>query len=314
MTRTLMCFLAGWAKRLSWWETARAFGSTWDKVRVSVQWVVEWGLANRNLQNIEAIGIDEVAWRKGHKYVTLAYDISQGKRRLLWIGENRRRATINQFFEWLGAERCQAIRYVCTDMWKPYLQAIAKYTSNALNILDRYHIAAHMNKAVDETRRKDAAEYRKRGDKIILKHSRWPLLKRVKNLTAKQAVRLKELLKLNLKTTRAYLMKEDFDQFWHYKMPFWANKFLTSWCNRAMRSRIEPMKKVARMLRSHRPLILNYFRAKREYNSGVIEGLNNKVKSVTKRAYGFRTLNILKTALYHALGDLPSPPTTHRFF
>ncbi len=314
MTCTLMCFLASWAKRLSWTETANAFGSTWDKVRVSVQWVVQWGLAHRNVDAIEAIGIDEVAWRKGHKYLTLVYDISAGTRRLLWIGDDRRRATINQFFEWFGAVRCQALRFVCTDMWKPYLQAIQKYATNALNILDRFHIAAHLNKAVDETRRKEAAEYRKRGDKVILKHARWSLLKRVSRLTARQAVRLKELLSMNLRTSRAYLMKEDFDQFWHYRMPFWADKFLTGWCDRAMRSRIEPMKKVAQMLRKHRALILNYFRAKKQYNSGVIEGLNNKVKVVTKRAYGYRKLEVIKIALYHALGDLPSPPSTHRFF
>ena len=314
MTRALMCFLASWAKRLSWWETAKAFGSSWDKVRVSVQWVVEWGLAHRALQCVEAIGIDEVAWRKGHKYLTLVYDISAGTRRLLWIGDDRRRATINGFFEWFGKDRCQRLRFVCTDMWKPYLRAIQKYAAKALNILDRFHIAAHLNKALDETRRKEAAAYRKRGNKIILKHARWSLLKRVSHLTERQAVRLKELPNLTLRTTRAYLINENFDQFWRYSMPFWADRFLAAWCDRAMRSRIEPLKKVALMLRKHQPLILNYFHAKKQYNSGVIEGLNNKVRVVTKRAYGYRKLEVIKIALYHALGDLPSPPTTHRFF
>jgi len=313
MTNALMCFLASWAKRLSWWETARCFQSSWDKVRASVQWVVAWGLENRSLDDIEALGIDEVAWRKGHKYLTLVYDISAGRRRLLWIGQDRTCATISGFFEWLGKERCACVRYVCSDMWKPYLRTIRKYASNALNILDRFHIAKHLNDAVDQTRRQEAADFRRRGDKVILKHARWCLLKRVKNLTYHQSARLHELLKLNLRVVRAYLMKEDFDSFWGYSRPVWAGRFLDAWCTRAMRSRIDPIKRVAKMLRNHRDLILNYFRAKKQFNSGVIEGLNNKLKLVTRRAYGYRSVETIKIALYHALGNLPMPPTTHKF-
>jgi transposase len=313
MTNALMCFLASWAKRLSWWETARCFLSSWDKVRASVEWVVEWGLEHRNLDGINAIGIDEVAWRKGHKYLTLVYDISAGSRRLLWIGQDRSRATINNFFEWFGEQRCKALLFVCSDMWKPYMGAVGKYASKALNILDRFHIAKHLNDAVDQTRRQEAADFRRKGDKVILKHARWCLLKRVKNLTYNQSARLHDLLKLNLKVVRAYLMKEDFDSFWAYSRPAWAGRFLDAWCTRAMRSRIEPMKKVAKMLRNHRGLILNYFRAKKQFNSGVIEGLNNKLKLVTRKSYGFRTVETLKIALYHTLGNLPMPPTTHRF-
>ena len=313
MTHALMCFLASWAKRLSWLETARCFQSSWDKVRASVEWVVAWGLEHRNLDGIEALGIDEVAWRKGHKYLTLVYDISAGTRRLLWIGQDRTCATIRGFFEWLGEERCACVRYVCSDMWKPYLRTIRKYASNALNILDRFHIAKHLNDAVDQTRRQEAADFRRKGDKVILKHARWCLLKRVKNLTYHQSVRLHELLKLNLRVVRAYLMKEDFDAFWAYNRPAWAGRFLDAWCTRAMRSRIEPMKKVAKMLRNHRDLILNYFRAKKQFNSGVVEGLNNKLKLVTRKAYGYRSVETIKIALYHALGNLPMPPTTHRF-
>jgi transposase len=129
-----------------------------------------------------------------------------------------------------------------------------------------------------------------------------------------QMVRLQELLKPNLRTVRAYLMVEDFDQhLWDDKSPAWAGKFLDAWCSRAMRSRIEPIKKVAEMLRSHTPLILNYFRAKKQLNSGIVEGLNNKLKLVTRKSYGFLSAETLKIALYHALGDLPTPPLAHRF-
>ena len=108
-------------------------------------------------------------------------------------------------------------------------------------------------------------------------------------------------------------LKEAFGQFWKYKSLLWAGGFLDAWCERAMRSRLEPMKKMARMLRAHEPLLMNWFRARGELSSAAVEGLNNKVRVVTRRAYGFRTYNGIEVALYHTLGRLPEPETTHRF-
>ena len=143
--------------------------------------------------------------------------------------------------------------------------------------------------------------------------SRWCLLKRPENLTEKQTVKLSELLRYNLRTVRAYLLREDFQRLWEYRSPAWAGKFLDEWTRRVMRSRLEPMKKVARTLRNHQPLILNWFRAKGEVSSGAVEGLNNKVKLVTRKSYGFRTAKVAKLALLHNLGRLPEPKHTHRF-
>ena len=121
-------------------------------------------------------------------------------------------------------------------------------------------------------------------------------------------------MRYNLQSVRAYLLKEDFQQLWNYVSTAWAAKFLDQWCCQVMRSRIEPMKKVARTLRSHRDLILNYFRARKEFSSGVIEGLNNKAKVTMRKSYGFRTFRVTELALYHSLGKLPEPELTHRFF
>ena len=129
----------------------------------------------------------------------------------------------------------------------------------------------------------------------------------------KQVDKLSDLLQCNLKSVRGYLLKEDFQRFWEYISPYWAGKFLDDWCARTMRSRPKPMKKVAKMLRNHKSLLLNWFRAKREIALGCVEGFNNKAKVVTKRSYGFRSYDTLKIALYHALGDLPEPKFTHRF-
>jgi len=111
-----------------------------------------------------------------------------------------------------------------------------------------------------------------------------------------------------------YLLKEQFQHFWSYNSPYWAEWFLNKWCDRAMRSRLEPIKKFVRSIRSHQPLIMNYFKARKRFSAGVVEGLNRKVNLATRKAYGFRTFNALETALYHTMGDLPEPESTHEFF
>ena len=139
------------------------------------------------------------------------------------------------------------------------------------------------------------------------------LLKRPENLTEVQAVKLKDLLQYNLKSIRSQLMREDFQQLWEYSSPAWAGKFLDAWCTRAMRSKIEPMKKIARSLRDKRELILNWFRAEGTISSGIVEGFNNKLKLVTRKSYGFRTQKAYEIALYHNLGALPMKKFTHDF-
>jgi transposase len=129
-----------------------------------------------------------------------------------------------------------------------------------------------------------------------------------------QKGRLKELLRYNLKSVRAYLLKEDFQQLWTYQSATWAGKFLDAWCTTALRSRIEPIKKSTRMCRRHRPLILNGFKAKGRISNGIVEDLNNKTKLCIKKSYGFRSPEIPETALYHALGKLPEPKLTHAFY
>jgi transposase len=314
LTEAYVWFLAGWAKRLSWKEVAEAFRTSWDHVFCSVERAVSWGRANQDLSGITAIGIDEIAWQRGHRYLTLVYQIDGHCKRLLWIGEKQTVKTLLGFFHWFGKERSQALKFVCSDMWKPYLKVIAKKAGTALNILDRFHIMAHIGKAIDEVRAQETKALKEKGYEPVLTKSRWLLLKRPENLTDRQETKLSDLLKYNLKSVRSYLLKEEFQLFWLYHSPYWAGQFLDKWCTKTMRSKIEPMKKVAKMLRRHRPLLLNWFRAKKQFSSGIVEGFNNKAKLTTRKAYGFRTFKAAEIALYHALGALPVPITTHEFF
>ena len=313
MTKAYAWFLAGWAKRLSWKEVATAFHTSWDTVFRAVEMAVDWGLLHRNLDGVTAIGVDEVLWQRGYKFLTVVYQIDAGVRRLLWVGKDRKESTLLRFFRVLGKARSERLQFICSDMWKPYLQVIARKAAHAVHVLDRFHVAANMSKAIDKVRAEEARELKRKGYEPVLKHTRFCLLKRPENLTAKQEVTLATLLKYNLRSVRAYLLKEDFQWFWGYTTPYIASVFLDRWVTRALRSRIEPMMRIARSLRSHRPLLLNWFRARGSIALGAVEGLNNKLKVVTRRAYGFRSFRKAEVALYHALGNLPEPDSAHRF-
>ena len=314
LTPPYRCYLAQWAKRLSWQETSQAFRTSWQQVYRAVAWVVAYGLEHRDLSGIQSIGIDEVQWQIGHHYLTVVYQLDAGCRRLLWVGKDRTVRTVLRFFRWLGKERSSQLRFVCSDMWQPYLKVIAKKAGQALHIPDRYHVVAKLNVALDEVRAKEVKRLKADGLEPVLSRSRWCLLKRPENLLEQQQLRLAELLKINLRTVRAYLLKESFQLLWEYTSPYWAGRYLDRWCTTAMRSQIDPLKKFAKSVRVHRELILNWFRARKEFSCGIVEGFNCKLKPTIRKAYGFRTFAATEIALYHALGDLPVPIFTHTFW
>jgi len=316
ITKAMMGFLARWARHLSWRQTARSFQTSWEAVYRSVEWFVQWGLARRQLEGVQAIGIDEIHWGKGKRadnFLTVIYQIDSHCRRLLWVGRRRTQTTLRQGLSTLGPAVVSGLRFVCSDMWRAYLKVIAIKAPQALHVLDRFHITMHLNQAVDQVRRAESGRLRGQPMAEKLKRMRWKLLRRGSRVRGRAKQRLCGLLRTKLATGRAWMLKETFQDFWRYRGLNWAAAFLDVWCTRALRSRIEPMKKVARMLRTHEELLLNWFRAKGEISSGAVEGLNNKIRVVTRRSYGFRTFDAMEIALYHTLGRLPEPETTHRF-
>lgn len=306
-------FLAFWAKLLAWQQVARLYRSSWSTVYRSVSAAVLWGMERRSLDGIAAIGVDEIAWQKGHHYLTLVYQIDTGKKRLLYVAAERTKESLKGFFKVLGQQRSEELRFACSDMWGPYLDVIDRY-SLSVNILDRFHVMTHFNKAIDELRREEMAKARRDGDETVLKNSRWCLLKNRENQTKKQLVKLKELLKYNLPPVKGMLLRDEFQRFWEYKTRRWAQRFLRAWCARVQQTALEPMKRVARMLLAHEELLLNWFEAKGTLSSGVVEGMNYKVKLAMRKAYGYRSLDVMKTVLYHQLGTLPEREFTHRFW
>ena len=313
ITRSLALFLADWAKLLSWQDVARRFRVNWHQVFESVSYVVAWGLAHRDLLGVSALGIDEIQFGKGQQYLTVVYQLCGDVRRLLFVGQGRESASLSVFFEEMGAPWCEKIAHVCTDMWQAYLKAIKKHLPDAVHILDRFHIVKLLNEAVDKVRRQEAAALRKEGVDL-LKGLKYVFLKRPENLTPNQHELLQGIMnKRWLCSVRAYLWKEKFQLFWCYQSPYWARRYLWRWCKGAMRSRLAPLKKFVGTIRKHEDLIMNWFKAKKQFSSGAVEGMNRKINLITRKAYGYRRYEVLKIALFHTLGDLPEPEMTHEF-
>lgn len=308
----LTLYLADWAKVLPWQEVARRFGVNWQQVFNSVKYVVEWGLSQRDMSGVRAIGIDEIHFGKGQQYLTVVYQLCGPVRRLLYVGQRRDSEALLTFFMQQGNEWCGKIEHVCTDMWKAYRTVIKTELLNAKHILDRFHIVKLLNEAVDQVRREEAAKLRKQGVDL-LKGMRYVFLRRNENLTDSQARQLNQVLSKRLATARAYTWKEKFDLFWQMENASSAKVFLRRWCNGAVRSQLKPIKKFVKTMRAHEPLLMNWFEAKKLFSSGAVEGMNRKINLITRKSYGYRSYEVLKISLFHTLGHLPEPERTHRF-
>ena len=189
-------------------------------------------------------------------------------------------------------------------MWMPYINVIKEKAPNALLVFDKFHIVRHLMEAVDQVRRNEIAEKGK-AHKQLMNHTRYIWLKNPWDLTDNQKVKLGSLEKLNLKINRAYLLKEAFRNLWFYKTTGWAYRYLKQWFWWATHSRLEPIRKFAWMIRRHEDNILSYF--KLPLTNASVEGLNNKAKVISRRAYGFRSVKSHILNLYHGLADLPWP-------
>jgi len=303
VTRALANAAASLARELSWQGTARHFGLNWKTVAGVVQRAVRYGLRHRKRAPVHMIGIDEVSRRKGQVYLTVVYALE--RRVLLWVGEDRTEEAVKKFFtQELGKRRCSTLRVVCMDMWAAYVNLVRKHAPQAQILFDRFHIVKHLQEAVDEVRRSEVRRLTGK-EKTTFKSTRWLLLKNPWNLTNEQKERLSTLVRWNSPIVRAYYLKESFQLFWDYKQEKRAQDLLSKWMNSAMRSRLEPFKKFVRMLRSHLDGILPW--TKLHLSNGAVEGMNNKIKSISHRSFGFRKAQYFIAAIYHCCARLPLP-------
>jgi transposase len=303
VTRALAIAAASLTRELSWQGTARHYGLNWKTVAGIVKRAVGYGLRHRKRPPVHVIGIDEVSRRKGQVYLTVVYDLE--RRVLLWVGEDRTQEAVQKFFtEELGKRRCSSLQVVCMDMWAAYANLVREHAPQALILFDRFHIVKHLQEAVDQVRRSEMRRLTGQ-EKTRFKSTRWLLLKNPWNLTSEQKERLSTLVRWNSPIVRAYYLKESFQLFWEYTQAKRAQDLLSKWMNSAMHSRLEPFKKFVRMLRSHLGGILPW--TKLRLSNGAVEGMNNKIKSISHRSFGFRSTQHFVAAIYHCCAKLPLP-------
>jgi len=291
------------ARELSWQGTARQYGLNWKSVATIVKRAVKYGLQHRKRPPVHVIGMDEVSRRKGQVYLTVVYDLE--RRVLLWVGDGRTEDEVRPFFtKEMGARRCHTLRVICMDMWASYANLVKQYAPQAQILFDRFHIVKHLNEAVEEVRRSEMRRLTQK-EKVPFKRSRWLLLKNPWNLSDHQKERLSTLVRWNTPIVRAYYLKESFQLFWDYKQPKRAGDHLEKWMRSAMRSRLEPFKEFVRMVRGHLDGVLSWTRHR--VSNGAVEGMNNKIKSISHRSFGFQTAENFIAAIYHCCAKLPLP-------
>jgi transposase len=243
-------------------------------------------------EELYAIGIDEISIRKGHRYVIVVADLVS--RRPIWIGgKGRKEEDLAEFFKAMGEKRCATLRLVVMDMWKPFRNATVQYAPQARIVYDKFHILKHLSDAMDAVRRQ---EYKRVNDKerMYIKGQRYTLLSNRANLDLDGQRALRLLLKANKRLNKAYLLKESFGQMWDYNSPAWCRKFFDNWQAQLRWSRLEPFKKFAAMVERHWDGIVSYCHPDNKVSLGFMEGLNNKIRVIQRRAYGIRDLEYLK--------------------
>ena len=303
VTTALSNAVAVLARELSWQGTAREYGLNWKSVATIVKRAVQYGLKHRARPPVHVIGIDEVSRRKGQVYLTVVYDLE--RRVLLWVGDDRTEEAVRPFFtKEMGARRCHTLRVVCMDMWAPYAKLVREHATNAQILFDRFHIVKHLHEAVEEVRRSEMRRLSVK-ERVVFKRSRWLLLKNPWNLTGDQKERLSTMVRWNTPIVRAYYLKESFQLFWDYRQPGRAKSHLKKWMRSAMGSRLEPFKRFVRMLRDHLDGILPWTSLR--LSNGAVEAMNNKIKSISHRSFGFRSAQNFIAAIYHCCARLPLP-------
>lgn len=287
----------------------RVLRISWDEAWHLVQRAVGRGLAAKEKRVVPRMGIDEKAFAKRQRYVTLVTDLDGST--VEYVGEGRTEQTLVRFFVGLTDEQLEGIEGIALDMWEPYVQIVKKYVPGAEDkiVFDRFHIMSHMTKAVDRVRRREHRDLLQQGNET-LKGTRQLWLYAKENVPEKHQDRLRRLQAVDLKTARAFALKENLRRLWTFFRAGWAILHWKHWYRWATHSRLPPVIDVARMIYRHLRGVLNFYR--QPITNAVSEGLNSAIQKVKQMASGFRNIENFMTAIYFHCGGLRLYPVTHR--
>jgi transposase len=270
-------------------DIVRIVGLHWTSVKEIIKLYFEKKFSKPDLRNITMISIDEISIKKGHNYITIVIDAVTGQP--LYVGDGKGEEALDAFWTMLGPRRRKRIKAVAIDMGRAYISAVQKHLPQARIVFDRFHVMKLVNETLDRLRKKVYATAND-DQKLLLKGSKYLILSDEENLNEAKTERLDKLLKLNTPLTSAYILKEDLRQFWEKNRESTANKSLLNWIETA-RSTGEPMLiKLANTIEVHSYGLLNWYDF--PINSGRIEGINNKIKLLKRRAFGFHDIGFFK--------------------
>jgi transposase len=273
-------------------DVAKELALDWQTVKVLEQQYMEAQLKRAGTPAPQVIGVDELAIRKGHSYRIVVSDLVRG--RPIWFGgEDRSEASMSQFYDWLGQRNSSRIRLAVMDMWKPFRLATNAYAPQAAILFDKFHVMRHLGEALDQVRKSEYARLQGRGRRYI-KGQKYTLLSRKENLTLAGKKALQKLLAANKRLNTAYVLKESFGQLWSYEREGWARRFFENWRSSLKWQRLKPYEKFAQMIDRHWDGIAAYCRPENKVSLGFVEGLNNKIRVIQRRAYGLRDEDYLR--------------------
>ena len=273
-------------------EVAEELHLHWSSVKELDKQYLRAQLAKAGTPAPKAIGIDEISIRKGHTYRIVVSDLIRG--RPIWFGgENRSEKSMSQFYAWLGEKKSRGIRLAVMDMWKPFRTATEEHAPNAAILFDKFHVMRHLGAALDQVRKSEYARLAGK-DRRFIKGQKYTLLSHRENLTLEGRRALKTLLAANKRLNTAYLLKESFGQLWSYKREGWARRFFENWRSSLKWQRLKSYEKFAEMIDRHWDGIAAYCEPGNKVSLGFVEGLNNKIRVIQRRAYGLRDEEYLR--------------------
>jgi transposase len=275
-------------------DVARELRLDWKTVKALEMDYMREQLRRAGTPGPKVIGIDELSIGRGHNYRIVVSDLVRG--RPIWFGgTDRSEKSMDLFYEWLGPRKCKGIRLGVMDMWKPFRNSTLK-AGNAPQagiLYDKFHILKHLNEALDKVRKSEYARLSGK-DRRFIKGQKYTLLSRRANLKQEGRQSLKALLKANRRLNKAYLLKEMFSQLWDYKREVWARRFFERWKSALRWQRLKPYEKFARMVEAHWDGIASYCQEENKVPLGFVEGINNKIRVIQRRAYGLRDEEYLR--------------------
>jgi transposase len=280
---------------------------SWDEADGIKQRAVKRGLARKEPKVMERLCVDEKAMGHGHDYLTIVAQVGGERTTVQYVGEEREQETLDAFWESLTAEQLAGVEAVGMDMWEPYVRSTLEHVpgASAKIVHDPFHLVKHMNEAVNEVRMREHKRLLAAGDDT-LKNTRQLWLYGMENVPAQYARRFDAVKELNLQTSRAWAIKEVFRSFWLCATVKKAQRYFDQWYAWAIRSRLEPVKKVARMCKRHLGNVLTFFAHR--LTNGPIEGLNNAIQGLIKKAFGYRNKDRFKTDIFFHFGGLDLYP------